>query len=304
MRGNSPLDGLGKGFVLLVVGAVLVAVGLSMGGRWPGFMHWRFDRSGDGFSFERGWERSWGSADDAEEADISRVEIIEGVLPSGLEKIDVSLAAGSLVIRSGDSSAWRALDFPSDGIRTDSDDDSFSFEERDWKGRFSSRQGFRMPKLEITLGPEIRLQDVHLELGAGNVELSDLETLRFSLENGAGSVAGRNITAGSAALETAAGSVVLTAASFDSARIETGAGRLQFEGSLGDRSSVSTGMGSVEMKLSGGADRYFIRFERGLGSVSIDGKSWNGAGNGTAGDSSAPATVNLKTGLGSIRIDF
>jgi hypothetical protein len=86
--------------------------------------------------------------------------------------------------------------------------------------------------------------------------------------------------------------------------LSLGAGSIVFSGAIEKSARVSTGVGSVELTVKGVEDDFRIDYERGLGSVEIDGAAFSGAGSGFAGRRDAGKRIDLSAGLGAIRLRF
>jgi len=289
--------GLFKGLSLLIIGCVLIAIGLSFGGTWTTPRWWPWD--GNGFHLER----NDGFDGDADER-IEDIQEQDGVLPIGITDLHIDLKAASLVIRTGADASYHVSGFERGGIEIDIDGSKVEIEEKHWRHSFDFNSDFPKPRVEILLPEGVKLDKCSIEVGAGAVNADGLNTHELTLESGAGSIRGNKIASERVRIQTGAGSLELDSCDFGDTRIETGAGRVLFEGSLGKESEISTGAGSVEMKLPGSIDDYQFEFERGIGSVRIGDESFNGVGNGTAGNRNAPKRIKLSSGVGSVRVDF
>lgn len=295
-RRRYPGHGLGKGLSLLIIGCVLIAVGLSFGGHVGNFAWW--PAHAWGFDFDR----HTGNTDG--DHVIRGVEVLEAALPADLETLDLKLTAASLVIKTGPVAGYRATDFAKDGIRISLNGTTLTVEEDDWQHSFRFGQDFTRPVLEIILSEGKMLETCQISVGAGSVSIDGLGTDRFGIKSGAGSIKGHAITADRAIIETGAGALEFSQTTFDDTDIETGAGHIVFEGDLGSRTKISTGAGAVDLTLAGSADEYRVDFDRGIGSVRIGSDSYNGVGNGTAGNQEAARKIKLSTGIGAVHIDF
>lgn len=289
--------GLMKGFFLLCIGCILVAIGLSFGGKtMREFKFWPWNS--DNFSF------SWHFPDTNDDGVIRPVKILEGTLPAGIRNLAIDLKAASLDIRYGPDPGYRATDFREDSITITMEGDTLTVEETDWQHRIAFKENHLESHLEIIL-PEKRILDAgRISIGAGSLNISDIDAGQLQIESGAGSIKGSGIHADTVLLRTGAGSLDLHDCSFDDTVIETGAGRVLFEGDLTSKTEISTGAGSVELTLSGSEDDYRFDFTRGIGSVRIGRASYNGIGSGTAGNMDADRRLDITTGIGSVRVRF
>lgn len=295
MRGRHPGHSLWNALMLICVGCVLIAIGLSFGGHWAAarYLPWEWDRVGHG----RGW-------DDGKDETITPVEETSGTIPSGVKRLDIELKAASLVIKTGDSFSYRTIGMDSRTFEVSGSGDSFSLEEQGWRHVFSLGDGFARRTVEITIPAGTRLESCRIEVGAGKVTIDGLGVDRFRIESGAGVIDAIGINADDALVKTGAGSIIFKDCSFTDANFETGAGRIEYRGRLLGRSRVSTGAGSVELALDGSEDDYRIDYARGIGSVKVNGSEFNGVGDGQAGNRDADRELRIETGVGSVQIRF
>lgn len=289
--------GLMKGFFLICIGCILVAIGLSFGGKTiREFKFWPWN--GDNFSY------SWSFSDKTDVGIIRPVEILEGTVPAGIRNLAIELKAASLDIRYGPVPGYRATDFRKDSITITMEGDTLTIEETDWKHRIALKETHLESHLEIILPEKWTLDTGRISIGAGSLNITDIDAGQFQIESGAGSIKGSGIHADNVLLRTGAGSLDLHDCSFDDTVIETGAGRVLFDGDLTSKTEISTGAGSVELTLCGSEDDYRVDFTRGIGSVRIGRASYNAIGSGTAGNMDADRRLDITTGLGSVRIRF
>lgn len=298
---RNPGPGLWSGFMLLVIGCVLIAIGLSLGGHWSYIPWWPWHRDSN---FELTWNDGNGSFSSSHDESIRDIEDLSAAIPSGVTNVDIRLKAASLVIKSGASGEYRADGFGKGSVRINLDGDTLLIEETDWNHSFGFGDDFQKPSLEIVLPEGVTLATCRVNLGAGSASFDSIKADTFDVESGAGAIKGNGIDAEKVSVETGAGSIEFTESNFGDSDISSGAGRFVFDGTIGNRTDVSTGAGSVEMSVAGSEDDYRIEFERGIGSVRIGGESFNGVGNGTAGSRNADKKITLSTGVGSVKIDF
>jgi len=295
MRGRHSGHSLWNALMLICVGCVLIAIGLSFGGHWAAarYLPWDWDRSGrDG-----AWK-------DGKDETIRPVEETSGTIPAGLRRLDIELKAASLVIKTGDTLSYRAIGMDGRALEVSGSGESFRLTEQGWRHVFDFREGFAQRTVEITIPAETRLESCRIEVGAGKVTITGLSVERFRIESGAGVIDATGIVAGDALVKTGAGSIKFGDCSFTDANFETGAGRIEYRGNLIGRSRVSTGAGSVELELEGSEDDYRIEYARGIGSVKIDGEDYSGVGDGRAGNRDADRELRIETGVGSVQIRF
>ena len=289
--------GLMKGFFLVCIGCILIAVGLSLGGQpVRSFRFWPWH--GSGFMFMRD------IPNERDDTIIKPVNVQEGMIPAGIRNLDINLKAASMEIRYGPNPGYRITDFMTDSLQVFIDGDTLTVEETDWYRKFRFRKGPVKSHLALVLPEGVKLNSGAISIGAGSLYITGIHAGELVIDSGAGSIRGEELYASSAMLRTGAGSLDFSDCIFDDTVIETGAGRVQFSGDLKSRAEISTGAGSVEISLTGSEDDYRIDFSRGIGSVRIGRASYNGIGNGTAGNRDADRHLYISTGIGSVRIRF
>lgn len=281
--------GLGRGFALICIGIVLIAFGLSLGGK-PEAIRWRF------------WEGK--KARHSSEAVITDIAENHGEIADNVRRLRIRLTAGNLVIHTGSDAGYSASDFEENGIEIEASGDTLTFTEGDWHDAFRFARENPGPTLELTLPKGTELDELEVSLGAGNMTVEGIGIDLMRIESGAGTVSIDSVVSGDTGIKTGAGKIRITESSLKDARIETGAGKLEFDGQLTGRSVVSTGAGAVELDLEGKESDYYIEYQRGIGTVTIGDKSFTGAGNGSVGKPDAPNRLELNTGLGSVTVDF
>lgn len=292
-RGHS----ISGGFWLLVIGCVLIALGLSFGGEWSGSRWWPWHSGPLSFGSEL-------TNDGRGDGEMKKLVTIEGDVGSGIRVLDIDLKGATLVIRRGTNPSWKAADFEEGSIDVETSGDTLRVRVPRWRDSFPFGNMDRGPQFELILPTDAELADCSIKIGAGAVTIEDLKMDAFRLEGGAGSFRANGFSTDSATIKTGAGLVELNDATVRDLRVETGAGRIVLRGDITGSCDISTGTGSVEFTLDGTEDDYRFTFARGLGSVRIGSGSWDGMGDGVAGNASADRRIKLSTGIGSVRIDF
>lgn len=292
--------GLLKGLWLLCIGCVLIAVGLSLGGKWttPSWLHLP---KGD---FHLEWDDSDDDRGKKDGGEIRDIAESEGNLPATVSSIDVELKAAGLAIKTGPVASYRVTGFDGDRLAVSVDGNRVRFEEKHWPRSIDLGDDFPKQLVEITVPEGVSLDDCRISVGAGSVSIASLKAKNLSIESAAGSVTANGLVAERVRLETGAGSLDLAGCRFDDTRIETGAGRLVFKGTLGTNTEISTGAGTVSLSLTGSSDDYRFTFKRGVGSVRIGDETHTGIGVGTAGNRDAKRVIELSSGVGSVSVDF
>lgn len=156
-------------------------------------------------------------------------------------------------------------------------------------------------KITVTLPKNTELNKCDIKSGTGNVKLEDINTKKLYLTNGTGSLNAKRITANIAEIQCGTGSVNLDDVYFKVTSLETGTGSTNISGQLDGDTEIQSGMGSINLNLIGSADNYNFDIEKGLGSITVDNKTYSEL---QTNNPNADKEIEIHGGMGSITIDF
>lgn len=142
---------------------------------------------------------------------------------------------------------------------------------------------------------------VSIETGAGKVNIETLYTKKLYLNLGAGKVEINDLNVlEKAKVDGGAGEIVINAININNLDLDMGIGKFMLIGQLFGKTEIDQGIGTVDLNLLGNKDDYQIHLDKGLGSVKIDGNNINNdetLGNGNN-------KIDIDGGIGSIEINF
>ena len=142
---------------------------------------------------------------------------------------------------------------------------------------------------------------VNLTTGAGRVTADRLTSDTLDFELGAGDVAITSLVAiSSANIEGGAGRITISDGALEDLDLEMGVGQLNLTAALTGDCQLDLGVGESNITLIGDKDDYKLDLEKGIGSISVDGKNVSDYGNSGNGKN----TVEINGGIGSIHIRF
>ncbi len=148
--------------------------------------------------------------------------------------------------------------------------------------------GAAFDKVSITTGAArltadaISAKSVKLQLGAGDV---NIETLNAS---------------GKADIEGGAGKITIAGGSVNNLELEMGIGELNLTAALLGHSDLNFGVGESNLTLLGSKEDYQVDVEKGIGSITVDGKAVSDFGNSRTGSN----RVEIEGGIGAIHLNF
>ena len=143
--------------------------------------------------------------------------------------------------------------------------------------------------------------NVSLTTGAGRLTIGTLSSGTLDFELGAGDVSVDSLVATkSADIEGGAGRITISGGALKDLDLEMGVGQLNLTAALTGDCRLDLGIGESNITLIGNKEDYKLDLEKGLGSISVDGKivsDFGSSGNGTN-------KVEINGGVGSINVEF
>lgn len=137
--------------------------------------------------------------------------------------------------------------------------------------------------------------------GAGRLTIDTLSANSLKLELGAGEV---NITSlnafDDADIDGGAGKITISGGSLRNLDLDMGVGQLNLTSAVLGNSDFDLGIGETNITLIGSKEDYKIDAEKGIGNITIDGKSvsnFDGIGNGDN-------KIEVSGGIGAINLEF
>lgn len=194
---------------------------------------------------------------------------------SDIRSLDIRLGAGMFVIEQGN------------GFKIDGGSLKSSINNGIWQisGNITDNISSANPRIiTITVPEYFTAENARVRLGAGNLLIKGLSAYEMSLEVSVGNM-------------EAAG---LYSKKLD---IKCGVGRMKADASLHGDVNVSCGMGDTTLRFTNRAEEFNRKASIGMGKVYIGGQEINGSGQ-TFSEGGAPYNMNIKCGMGNVRIDF
>ncbi len=298
---NNSGSRLARGLWLLCIGCVLIAIGLSLGGRWNAPNWWPLgDR---GFRFE--WKSGPNASGDAKGPMlIQDIAEQEGTFSTDITSLDVDLKIASFAIIRGEKAGYRLTGFGKDDIAVRVDGHTVRVEEKRIVHSLNIGDNFVKPLVEITIPEGTKFTRCAVKMGAGTVTVESLSVGELSIESGAGPVTIDKTDADGVRVKSGAGNLEISGCRFGDTELETAAGRIAIEADLGNKTRISTGAGAMELSLPGTADDWRFDFTRGVGVVTIGNETYTGVGNGSAGNPNAAKRIEIENGFGAVTVNF
>lgn len=127
--------------------------------------------------------------------------------------------------------------------------------------------------LIVYIPENIMFDLVKIETGAGEIKIEDLKTQKLSCEIGAGKVEIQNLeVTKEAKIDGGAGKVDILAGTINNLDLDMGVGTFALASKLTGKSDIDAGIGKLDLKLVDGTQNYTIKVDKGIGSITVDGK--------------------------------
>lgn len=226
------------------------------------------------------------------EENLKSLEEIKELIETDARILDIDLKTTNLIIKIGDT--FKA-ETSNKYIETKQDKEKIYIKEK--KHNFFKEKS----KLIVYVPSDIVLDMVQINGGAGKIEIDALQTKVLDLNLGAGKVEINNLNVlNKTVIEGGSGSVDIKNGSLNNLDLNMGVGKFSLDASVLGNSDIEQGVGSINLNLIGTKSDYKIYTDKGLGSITIDGKNINN--NENFGD--GINKINIEGGVGSINIDF
>lgn len=217
------------------------------------------------------------------------------ISPEGdIENLDIDVAAASLKIVTGDT---LKAETDSKYITLTQKGTTLEIEEKNIK-LFSNRKS---GMVIITLPENLLLKKTDIDAGAGEIDISALNTEKLDMDLGAGAVRINNLTASAKAdIDGGAGIIEIEQTSVNDLDLDMGVGELKLNAVLSGDSQIDCGVGEADITLTGSKNDYTVMLEKGLGNTAIDGqniKNGTTVGNGSN-------RLSISGGVGNITLTF
>lgn len=204
---------------------------------------------------------------------------------TGVEEIDMELAAGKVIFKEGNDS----------DVRVDTDD-------------IRKKLGFQcyMDGNELKLTSKKRLNGLN-NIGRGTITVTlprDITFKEVSLSVGAGSLEIESVSAEDLSVEVGAGEVIISNFQADEADFDCGAGSIEARGEVRSKADLKCGVGSIEYTAFGHETEYNYDIECGIGEIICGSNSYSGLGRDQSIDNNADKEISIEGGIGSVTVNF
>ncbi len=147
----------------------------------------------------------------------------------------------------------------------------------------------------------VKFDDVRISVGAGTLQVEELETKSLDLQLGAGTTQFEKLTVSSSAkVNGGAGKLEIKEAKLHNAEVKLGVGKNEVRAQLTGRNKIEAGVGKLDLDLVGAEEDYKLMIDKGIGAVSLGGEK---LGDGTV-RGNGENNVEIESGVGAVEIRF
>ena len=162
-------------------------------------------------------------------------------------------------------------------------------------------KNYKDPILTVTVPSGTVFERADIVTGAGRLTADKLSARYLELALGAGeTIISEMYVSMSADISGGAGKLTVKGGELCDLDLEMGLGELNLKSKLLGDSDIQLGVGEANIRLLGSEDDYRLDIDKGIGSIMLDGKTYNG--NFSVG--SGKNTVDIDGGVGSINIAY
>lgn len=174
------------------------------------------------------------------------------------------------------------------------------------KGTIGSVMGIDNPTGEITLYVPVNyvFDEVELEIGAGILEMGNLQATKVALETGAGEITADTIQCEEFVVSVGMGECVVKEITAKSLEGDVGAGNLEFAKVTADLIEMECSMGNLEMEVTGAKEDYNYNIECGMGNLELGNETYSGIAQEKQVDNGSAKTMDIECAMGNVEISF
>ncbi len=164
-----------------------------------------------------------------------------------------------------------------------------------------SNSNYTNATLTLYVPNSVVFNDVDIETGAAKMTVDTLSANSIELKLGAGDVRFESLNASSEVdIKGGAGQITIVSGTLNDLSLEMGMGELNLTAAVLGDSNLKFGVGESNLTLIGSKDDYKVDIEKGLGSITVDGKKVTDYGSSGNGQNH----IEIEGGVGTINLKF
>jgi hypothetical protein len=222
-----------------------------------------------------------------------------------IKKLDIDLKYGSLKVEKTDGNTCKVV--------AESVVKGFSCKEKDGtliiEDNISNAINFGFdddydPTITLYIPQGSSYEDVDIDVGAGYVNASDINTKDLSIDIGAGEFEGNKINAKDAKLSVGAGHLLIEEFVTDTVKLDCGTGKMEVYGNVQSDSNIDCGIGDIVLSVANAESSYDYDIDCGIGNVSVGDNSFGGIATEKTIDNNSGNEMKIDCGVGNVEVIF
>lgn len=159
-------------------------------------------------------------------------------------------------------------------------------------------------KITLYVPKDFHYSDICMELGAGKMDVSGLESDHIVLKVGAGQIDAEQLTAQLLEANVGMGQINMTDITVQNLDAEVGAGGMTAKGTVKGDAGVKCSVGSLDLQLAGSETEFNYHLIGTMGNISLGGQDYSGVGMQRDIDNGAGKNLTAECAMGNITIRF
>lgn len=238
---------------------------------------------------------------------------------TGVESIDLDVKFSKIEIVNGNEFSVEANNIPENGFKSYVEDGVWYLEDQYDEEEIINLFGFDIPIYQgffswdldedyapsviVTIPEDFVADNVTIKIGAGELDMEELEAVNCELKVGAGSISVQQLkTTEEASLDVGAGDIDISNLETLDADFDCGLGSIDVAGEINGNLIANCGMGEIALDLVGNEEDYDYYINVGMGNVSLNDDDYSFIASRTIQNDNAIGTFDLKCGMGSVDI--
>ena len=204
-------------------------------------------------------------------------------LYSNITNLDVAVTSCSVIVKSCEENTIgidtsQMINSSDIKVSQDGDELNVGMRKKVWGSN-------KLGTITIYIPRDVKLEELTLDVGAGQLSLDRVEAEELTLKVGAGEATLQNVDA-------------------DSLDVQCGAGQVTISGNVSEEADIQCGVGEVTYTTGGSESDYNYDVKCGIGEVRIGDSSFSGLGENRRIDNNSAADIELDCGIGKITVSF
>ena len=158
----------------------------------------------------------------------------------------------------------------------------------------------KTPNITLYVPENFEFNNVVINSGVGITNIEFLNTKKLDITFGTGNFNLNNINSNETKIKGGVGSLKIVNSNLGNLDFKAGVGDSKLECKINNGSKIESGVGNILLNLINEKDNYCYYIEKGLGNITINGKTME---NGTFGDKEAGIYIKIIGGIGNIKIN-